>query len=83
MEENLYVRGDGTRVHFFDIGEFFLGHRGVAEISTEEVRDMFCKAGLFDEIDLAWDQRLILNRKRQLKMYRRWLHGRFKKASTM
>lgn len=33
MEENLYVRGDGTRVHFFDIGQSCLPHADVAEMS--------------------------------------------------
>jgi tRNAThr (cytosine32-N3)-methyltransferase len=62
MGENFYVRGDGTRVYFFD---------------KEELEQLWTKS--FEVLDLDFDQRLIVNRQRKLKMYRCWIQGRFQK----
>ncbi|KAI8821291.1 S-adenosyl-L-methionine-dependent methyltransferase [Fimicolochytrium jonesii] len=61
LEDNFYIRGDGTRVYFF---------------TQDEV------AGMFKDFVVeqnAVDRRLIVNRKRELKMYRVWLQGKFRK----
>lgn len=61
LEENFYVRGDGTRVYFF---------------SEEKLREIFTKK-YFVENKIGTDRRLLVNRKRQLKMYRCWVQAVF------
>lgn len=63
LDENFYVRGDGTRVYFF---------------TEEELREIFCTRGGFIEEKIGSDKRLLVNRKKQLKMYRCWLQAVFK-----
>ncbi|GMM48667.1 tRNA(Thr) (cytosine(32)-N(3))-methyltransferase [Pichia kluyveri] len=63
LEDNFYVRGDGTRVYFF---------------TEEELRDIFVNKGGFKEEKIGTDKRLLINRKKQLKMYRCWLQAVFK-----
>jgi tRNAThr (cytosine32-N3)-methyltransferase len=60
LDDNFYIRGDGTRVYFF---------------TEEELREIF--ASKFTEDRIGTDRRLIVNRKRQLKMYRIWLQAVF------
>ncbi|CCE62760.1 hypothetical protein TPHA_0D01190 [Tetrapisispora phaffii CBS 4417] len=61
LDDNFYVRGDGTRVYFF---------------TEEELREIFTKK-YFIENKIGTDRRLLVNRKRQLKMYRCWLQAVF------
>ena len=61
LDDNFYIRGDGTRVYFF---------------TEEELRDIFTKK-YFVENKIGTDRRLLVNRKRQLKMYRCWLQAVF------
>ncbi len=69
LEENFYIRGDGTRVYFFDKDELTKIWSGNGE-----------QAGLrFETEDIGVDRRLLINRKMQLKMHRCWIQGRFKK----
>lgn len=74
LEENFYIRGDGTRVYFFEKDE-------LAEIWTAPKPD---EAGElvptgFEVEDLGVDRRLLVNRAKELKMYRCWMQGRFRK----
>ena len=66
---NLYARGDKTRVYFF---------------TKDELAEMFSPSSKnaehrFETINLGVDRRLLMNRKRQLKMYRIWMQGIFRK----
>lgn len=73
LEENFYIRGDGTRVYFFDrdeLADIWSGER-YAEHDTDAPR--------FEIEKLGVDRRLLVNRKDQIKMYRCWLQGRFRK----
>ncbi|RPA77031.1 methyltransferase [Ascobolus immersus RN42] len=56
LQENFYIRGDGTRVYFFD---------------EEELRTEMEKGGLKVD-HFAFDRRMIVNRQRRLKMFRCW-----------
>ncbi|ODV94706.1 hypothetical protein PACTADRAFT_50566 [Pachysolen tannophilus NRRL Y-2460] len=60
LEDNFYIRGDGTRVYFF---------------TEEELKMIF--GTYFKERKIATDRRLLVNRKKQLKMYRIWLQAVF------
>lgn len=77
LEENFYIRGDGTRVYFFDKDELTSIWSGklsdAADDAEAEGRPRF-------EIEeLGVDRRLIVNRAKKLKMYRCWLQGHFRK----
>ena len=78
MEENFYVRGDGTRVYFFEKDE--LRHIWSGLGTTDDNRpDSSIDSSRFDIEDLGVDKRLLVNRQRKLKMYRCWLQGKFRK----
>jgi tRNAThr (cytosine32-N3)-methyltransferase len=80
LEENFYVRGDGTRVYFFDKDELIDIWRGIACQSDSESNSVASYQGAFFEvIDIGVDRRLLVNRAKQLKMYRCWIQGRFRK----
>lgn len=74
LEENFYIRGDGTRVYFFEKDE-------LAEIWTAPKPDENgeLKPTGFEVEDLGVDRRLLVNRAKELKMYRCWMQGRFRK----
>ncbi|CAZ85696.1 unnamed protein product [Tuber melanosporum] len=61
LEENFYVRGDGTRVYFFDEDE----------LSTFPKGDF----GGFKINNIGVDRRMLVNRKTQVKMYRCWMQA--------
>lgn len=97
MEENFYVRGDGTRVYFFEREELvkIWGQWTEAGEKVEASKDdggngeevetagdySSHDAGGFEVVDVGVDRRLIVNRQRKLKMYRCWLQGRFRKKT--
>lgn len=77
LEENFYIRGDGTRVYFFDRDELvriWSGKHSSDLLPGEE-------SSGFDVVNLGVDRRLLVNRAKQLKMYRCWMQGRFRKQS--
>lgn len=90
MAENFYVRGDGTRVYFFDKQELadmwgrWTPETGIQIDNQEETNPeggVLRKTyhGVFQILNLGVDRRLLVNRKRRLKMYRCWMQGYFKK----
>ncbi|PGG99322.1 hypothetical protein GX51_06358 [Blastomyces parvus] len=91
MGDNFYVRGDGTRVYFFEKEELehiwgrWTPQNGIPETresgvvgSADAAPEALDDAG-FEILALGVDQRLIVNRQRKLKMYRCWMQGRFQK----
>lgn len=76
LEENFYIRGDGTRVYFFEKEELVKIWNGKEPTAGEETFG-------FDIIDLGVDRRLLVNRAKQLKMYRCWMQGRFRKREQL
>ncbi|RWA11259.1 hypothetical protein EKO27_g3859 [Xylaria grammica] len=95
LEENFYIRGDGTRVYFFEKDELARIWSGVSYEDTpvsenknepSETADLptqepsAAKASqLFDIEELGVDRRMLVNRAKKLKMYRCWMQGRFRK----
>ncbi|KAK0489294.1 methyltransferase [Armillaria novae-zelandiae] len=124
LEDNFYIRGDKTRVYFFEIDELSLLFTGSRIPENEHqvnttIEDEDGPSGperdvdappeieirptadtprdiqstsihhslltprllppLFATEQLGVDRRLIVNRKRQIKMYRVWMQGKFRK----
>lgn len=94
LEENFYIRGDGTRVYFFETDELAgiwkrggkpapaTPDKGEAgqDNGAAPVNEQSQDIRSFFEIEaLEADRRLLVNRARKLKMYRCWLQGRFRK----
>jgi tRNAThr (cytosine32-N3)-methyltransferase len=79
LEENFYIRGDGTRVYFFEIDELASIWKGelAAEDDGQETKDEATPAFVVEALDA--DRRMLVNRAKKLKMYRCWLQGRFRK----
>ena len=89
LEEQFYVRGDGTRVYFFELEELrhtwtkpvVLKASTTSHIEHDASRDDTC--GSFEVLDLALDRRMIVNRQKQIKMHRCWLQAHFRKPKVV
>lgn len=79
LEENFYIRGDGTRVYFFETDELSTIWKTGGPPPAADAADQPSKPDLFEIEALGADRRLLVNRARKLKMYRCWLQGRFRK----
>jgi tRNAThr (cytosine32-N3)-methyltransferase len=82
LQENFYVRGDGTRVYFFEKEELISIWTGNSLPSVQLEADNDFNAEWFEIVDLGVDRRLLVNRAKQLKMYRCWMQGRFRKPRS-
>lgn len=79
LEENFYIRGDGTRVYFFEkdeLASIWTGEK--RQVESEETNEP-ATSPLFTIEELGIDRRMLVNRARRLKMYRCWLQGKFRK----
>ncbi|KAK4147076.1 S-adenosyl-L-methionine-dependent methyltransferase [Dichotomopilus funicola] len=85
LEENFYVRGDGTRVYFFEkdeLAEIWSGEPSGLATEGEQIAEAAPTsqpAVRFGIEELGVDRRLLVNRAKKLKMYRCWIQGRFRK----
>ncbi|KAJ5759030.1 tRNA(Thr) (cytosine(32)-N(3))-methyltransferase [Penicillium odoratum] len=87
MQENFYVRGDGTRVYFFDHDELvqmwgrWTPEKGLqVDLENPVPESQLAEADTaFQVKHLGADRRLIVNRSTKLKMYRCWMQGHFVK----
>lgn len=83
MEENFYIRGDGTRVYFFEeeqLAEMFTGKFDEnSDLPDKGSEDGY---GGFVVESLGTDKRMLVNRTKQIKMYRRWMQAVFEKVDV-
>lgn len=90
MDENFYVRGDGTRVYFFDKEELtqiwgrWTPEKGIqVDLEAEDSESQGEETnGPFEVMNVGTDRRLLVNRQSKLKMYRCWMQGNFRKRDT-
>ena len=73
LEDNFYVRGDGTRVYFFTPEELL--HIFDAAPRGTHTHERFATQ------QMAIDRRLLVNQKERKQMYRVWMQAKFQKAS--
>lgn len=71
LQESFYIRGDGTRVYFFEEDEL----RKIWTSPQASITSENC----FEISSLGADRRMLVNRRKQLKMFRCWLQGQFRK----
>ena len=89
--DNFYIRGDGTRVYFFEEDELrhiwsttsidkrVENNTNEGSTSLETDGTEHGNAVGFEILNLGTDRRMLVNRQRKLKMYRCWMQGRFRK----
>lgn len=75
LDDNFYVRGDGTRVYFFDPPELY----ALFGAAPREASDAALGDAHFATRQMAIDRRLLVNRKERKRMYRVWVQAKFQK----
>lgn len=78
LDDNFYVRGDGTRVYFFEPQELYTLFHAAPHASPEA-----SPADWFATQQMAIDRRLLVNRKERKRMYRVWLQAKLLKKEGM
>ncbi|KAF3127865.1 hypothetical protein TWF594_000528 [Orbilia oligospora] len=78
LQENFYIRGDGTRVYFFDRDE--LGNIFDPKCKPQVEEDTEREDTGMKTVLLGVDRRMLVNRARKIKMHRCWLQGLFVKG---
>ncbi|KAF3278546.1 hypothetical protein TWF970_004553 [Orbilia oligospora] len=78
LQENFYIRGDGTRVYFFDRDE--LGNIFDPKYKPQVEEDTEREDTGMNTVLLGVDRRMLVNRARKIKMHRCWLQGLFVKG---
>ncbi|EUC42219.1 hypothetical protein COCMIDRAFT_104084 [Bipolaris oryzae ATCC 44560] len=76
LQENFYVRGDGTRVYFFEQQELENIWAGKMPSPSSEEGE---REHVFEIAHIGVDRRMLVNRQRRLKMYRCWMQAVFRK----
>ncbi|CAO1630551.1 unnamed protein product [Sympodiomycopsis kandeliae] len=84
LEDNFYIRGDGTRVYFFTEEELVRIFNAAPPTSSSENGESSTgsqanDARLFETVQLAVDRRMLVNRKENKQMYRCWMQAKFVK----
>ncbi|KAM0792501.1 hypothetical protein ACM66B_005173 [Microbotryomycetes sp. NB124-2] len=79
MQDGLYIRGDNTRVYFFERDELVDIFGGLKQEKSDSATNVNSGDDKLELVQLGVDRRLLLNRKRKLKMMRVWMQGRWRK----
>ncbi|KAL9101770.1 MAG: hypothetical protein Q9163_003017 [Psora crenata] len=98
LEDSFYIRGDGTRVYFFEEEELKSIWNGKLATMRQSAKAAALNVPTtdggnpgpsfgdhkpaFDILSLGVDRRMLVNRQKQLKMYRCWTQGHFRKPVT-
>jgi len=99
LEDNFYVRGDGTRVYFFlpeQLQDIFKAKPAPSTAAEGTNGDTAETAGAgdaparkknddyeYETVQLAVDCRLLVNRREQKRMYRNWVQAKFRRVSSL
>lgn len=73
LDDNFYVRGDGTRVYFFEPNELYTLFDAAPRETSDEAD------AHYRTLQMAVDRRLLVNRKERKRMYRVWMQAKFQK----
>lgn len=81
LGDNFYIRGDDTRVYFFEEAELRDIWQTGGNLSPTD-GSANADRPAFEVVHLGADRRMLVNRKRKLKMYRCWMQGLFQKPQS-
>lgn len=76
LDDNFYVRGDGTRAFFFSQGNKW--NLCLFIDSAEKLEELFTKCG-YEKVSCELVKKLKENKKEEKKMHRVWIQAVFKK----
>lgn len=83
LQDNFYLRGDGTRVYFFEPQQLFDIFNAEPKDEEREKEEVQVKHKYdFATNQMAIDRRMIVNRKERKQMYRVWLQAKFQLLSA-
>lgn len=84
LDDNFYVRGDGTRVYFFtqdELRTIFKATDDNDDTVSHHTSSTSAPSAplLFNTVQMAVDRRMLVNRKENKQMYRCWMQAKFVK----